>query len=279
MLLDDESIAPAEDEATANASEMAEKVVNDEPEDDEPDGTEGSSPRQSRFISRVLAPALGFWVRSQLDHVEDLQIAIEAGDRQILAGGIQRVSAAASKAVYQGLHFSQIQVVGQDIQTNLGQLLRGKPLRLLRAFPVTGEVTLTEADLNASLNAPLLADAVTHFLLSFIQPSAATPEPLSESAQLRDVDVQFGSNALTFTGSLVQDGVATAIAIRTRLTIKKGNLLKLEGFQHQRSVADLISTDECPTSFTIPLGADVYLETLSIEADHLLCRGKITVVP
>lgn len=237
-------------------------------------------PKQSRLISRVLAPALGLWVRSQLDQVEDLQIGIEAGDRQILGGGISRVSAVASKAVYRGLHFSQIQVAGEDIQTNLGQVLRGKPFRLLTAFPVVGEVTLTEADLNASLTAPLLADAVTDFLLTFLQQMPQNDsEPVTHAAQLKDVNVQLGAGELTFTGLLVNGGKTTAIAIRTRLTVKKGNLLKLEGFQQQHSVAELLPTAACNTNFTIPLGTDVYLDTLAIAENRLLCQGRITVTP
>lgn len=244
-------------------------------------GTEATAvPKQSRLISRVLAPAVRLWVRSQLEHVEDLHLEIEAGDRQLLGGGISRVTAAASKAVYRGLHFSQIQVAGQDIQTNLGQVLRGKPFRLLAAFPVCGEVTLTAADLNASLTAPLLADAVTDFLLTFLQqaaPSAAAP--LTPAAHLQDVKVQLGDDELTFTALLATSTTTTPIAIRTRLSIKKGNLLKLEGFQYQSSVAELVASADCKTNFTIPLGSDVHLETLSVQAHQLRCQGKITVTP
>ena len=48
---------------------------------------EGNEPprKQSRLIARVLAPAVQFWLRSQLSQIEDLQIKIEAGDRQLLS--------------------------------------------------------------------------------------------------------------------------------------------------------------------------------------------------
>jgi len=271
MALEENSLEPAQ------LFEGEEETVADRSES-KPEGTQ--SAKQSRLISRVLAPAVRLWVRSQLEHVEDLHISIEASDRQLLGGGISRVSAAASKAVYRGLHFSHIQVAGQDIQTNLGQMLRGKPFRLLEAFPVMGEVALTEANLNASLKAPLLADAITDFLLTFLQQSSQeVAAPVTNEAKLRDVNVQLGTNELTFTGILANGGTETAIAIRTGLAIKKGNLLKLEGFQHQHSVDDLIAPGECKTNFTIPLGSDVYLETLVIQQDRLLCQGRITVTP
>ncbi|MDX2230432.1 MAG: DUF2993 domain-containing protein [Leptolyngbyaceae cyanobacterium bins.349] len=233
---------------------------------------------QSRLISRVLAPAVKLWVRSQLEHVEDLHLMIEAGDRQLLSGGIDCVSASASKAVYQGLHFSQIRVNGRQIQTNLGQMLRGKPFRLLAAFPVMGEVSLSEADLNASLTAPLLATAVAEFLLTLLQQDTNASSPPSQT-QLRQVQVQLGENELTFTGVLVTPDAERAIAIRTGITIKKGNLLKLEGFQHCNAVDELVSTRTASSNFTIPLGSDVYLEELAIREKHLVCQGRILVTP
>lgn len=238
------------------------------------------SGHQSRLISRVLTPAVRLWVRSQLEHVEDLHIAIEAGDRQILGGGISRVTASASKAIYQGLHFSRIQVVGQQIQTNLGQMLRGKPFRLLAAFPVTGQVSLSEADLNASLNAPLLANAVTDFLLTLLQRDVPLSTSATQpSARLRDVQVKLGNHQLTLTAVLVTPEAEQPIAVRTGLTVKNGNLLKLEGFQHRSSINELRPANECTTKFTFPLGSDVHLEQLAIDDDHLICEGRILVRP
>jgi predicted DNA-binding protein len=235
---------------------------------------------QSRLISRVLAPALRLWVRSQLDHVEDLHIAIEAGDRQMLSGEISRVSASAQKAVYQGLHFSQIQVAGQQIQTNLRQVLRGKPFRLLQAFPVSGTVSLTESDLNASMRAPLLSGAIADFLLSLLQQDSQNESRTSpNNAVLRDVQVQLEPNGLTFLAVLVTPESEQAIALRTGLAVKNGNLLKLEGFHQRNSIDELVPLTECRTKLTIPLGSDVYLETLEIQADVLICQGRILVRP
>ncbi|MBF2028674.1 MAG: DUF2993 domain-containing protein [Oscillatoriales cyanobacterium C42_A2020_001] len=234
--------------------------------------------KRSRLISRVLAPAVQLWVRSQLEYVENLQIEVEAGDRQLLSGAMSQVSAAASKAVYRGLHFSQISVAGEQIRTNLPQMLRGKAFRLLTAFPVSGEVTLSEADLNASLQAPLLANVVTEFLLTLL-PQDGEDVATSKLTQptLRDVRVQLGEGELTFTAILVTPSLESPIAIRTGISIKNGNLLKLEGFQHQPSISDLTAVSK--TSFTFPLGSDVYLETLKIQAGFLYCKGRVTVTP
>lgn len=236
--------------------------------------------KQSRLISRVLAPAVRLWLKSQLDHVEDLHITIEASDRQLLSGAVSRVSASASKAIYQGLHLSQIQVVGEQIKTNLGQVVRGKPFRLLEPFPVVGDLVLSEADLNASLTSPLLAQAVTEFLMSLLQLDVNTHTATKDQAvSLQNGRVRLEDGVLTFTGTLKTPTLEQNVALRTGLTIKNGNILKLEGFQHQDSVEKLAPHGTTKANFTFPLGADVYLETLAVQQDQLLCSGKITVIP
>ena len=57
--------------------------------------------RSSGLISKVLAPAVRLWLKSQTEHLEDLKLSIQAGDRQILSGKIPRIEASVVAAVYQ----------------------------------------------------------------------------------------------------------------------------------------------------------------------------------
>ncbi len=250
--------------------------------DEAPGGKTGV--KQSRLISKVLSPALRLWVRSQLDHVEDLHIEIAAGDRQLLSGAIQQVSASARKGIYQGLHLSQISLVGQQIQTNLGQVLRGKPFRLLTAFPIAGTVNLSEADLNASLKAPLLANAISDFLLSFLlkgQGDHASADLTQKAASFHNVQVQFGEGELTFTANLsLADHQTYPITICTGLRVQDGNLLILERFQCQVSSPEaLILPSHLPDRWVFNLGPEVFLEELRIQPEQIGCRGRIMVQP
>lgn len=239
--------------------------------------------KQSRLISKVLSPALRLWVRSQLDHVEDLQIEIEAGDRQLLSGAIQQVTASARKGIYQGLHLSQISLVGQQIQTNLRQVLRGKPFRLLAPFPIAGTVALSEADLNASLDAPLLANAVAEFLLSLLLNGKGDDlaiNSLQEAGRFRNVGVQFGAGELTFTATLVfAEQQIYPITIRTGLQIQDGNVLILEQFQCQVSSPAFPLPTQLPDRWIFNLGSEVFLEELRIQPEQIHCRGRIMVQP
>jgi len=239
--------------------------------------------KQHGLISKVLSPAVGLWLRSQLEHVEDLHLSIEAGDRQILTGAIDRVTASARSAVYQGLHLSQAALTGVGIRTNLRQVLRGKPLRLLEAFPVTGEVCLTEADLNASLQAPLLANAVIDFLLTLLNadPESELSDRAGESIQLQEPQAVLGDGHITFTASLMAaSGTATAVVIRTGLRIEQGNQLKLDRPQwlphaNARQGFPLKDLD----GLTFDLGSDVKLEQLTLAMGQILCCGQLMVRP
>jgi hypothetical protein len=248
------------------------------------DGVSGGNQtggKQSRLISRVLSPALRLWVRSQLDHVEDLHLEIEANDRQLLSGAIQQVSASARKGIYQGLHLSQINLVGQQIQTNLRQVLRGKPFRLLTAFPIAGTVVLSEADLNASLNAPLLANAITDFLLSLLLRDSGEGNLTHKAANFHDVQVRFGEGDLTFTAILALTEQQTyPLTICTGLRIQDGNRLILERFQCQISGSQsaILSTD-LPDRWVFEMGSEVCLEELQIQPEQISCCGRIMVQP
>jgi hypothetical protein len=240
--------------------------------------------KQSRVITTVLSPAVRFWLRSQLEQVEDLQLAIEAGDRQILSGCIHRVSVSAEKAIYRGLHLSQVALVGEQIRTNLKQVLRGQPLRLLEAFPIAGEVLLNQADLNSSLRSPLLGNAVTDFLLSLLKSSSEPGCKLFQAAQalqLKDPQVVIEAEQLTFSAQLLATDYSTQVVLQTGMILETHSQLRLYPLQWQLSQTSTF--EGCSSSnqeeFAIDLGADVCLENLILEPGQIRCQGQITVIP
>ncbi|MGA7933179.1 MAG: DUF2993 domain-containing protein [Kovacikia sp.] len=240
--------------------------------------------KQSRVITTVLSPAVRFWLRSQLEQVEDLQLEIQSGDRQILSGYITQVSIFAQKAVYRGLHLSQVGLVGEQIRTNLRQVLRGQPLRLLESFPIAGEVLLNQADLNASLQAPLLATAVTDFLLDLLKSSREVSGELFQTPQtfyLKDPQIFIEAGRVTFSAQLRSTDSLTPVILQTGMILASPNQLRLYPLQWQLAQASPsggFSLDN-PEEFEIDLGSDVYLEELTLEAGQIRCRGQITVMP
>lgn len=244
---------------------------------------EASPSKQSRIISTVLSPAVRLWLRSQVEHVEDLHVKIEGGDRQILSGQVQKVSLSARKAVYQGLHLSQVQLAGEKIRINLGQVLRGQPLRLLEAFPIAGDVLLQEADLNASLQAPLLADALTEFLVTLLQSGSTDllQSPAPESLNLQNPQIVIGEGYLTLSATLVSlSGNTTPIVIRTGLQLASSHELQLD---HPEWLPTMKAKRGLPLAdldgFKLDLGPEVNIRELTLKLGQIMCCGQIMVIP
>ncbi|MCL1467171.1 DUF2993 domain-containing protein [Argonema galeatum] len=160
--------------------------------------------KQSRIISKVLTPAVRLWLRSQVEQVEDLQINIQAGDRLLLTGHIPKVSLSARRAVYQGLYVRQIQLVAETIRINLGQVLKGKSLRLLEPVPVTGELLVEEVDLNASLKGTLLPNALTEFLMTLLKAGGCqNPTELLQNRHITWEEIAIDSGKIKLSGTII----------------------------------------------------------------------------
>lgn len=245
-------------------------------------------PGGSRIISRILPPAIRLWLSSQLDHVENLVFKIEGRDRDILSGHIPEVSLSAEKAVYQGVHLSQAAVTAQTIRVNLGQVIRRQPLRLLAPFPVSGNVLLTTADFNQSLQSALLGEGLYDFLhrLVHAQPEAAQLQHILDRLPRRTVLPQYQPTADIGVESIRLHLIPSpgetvpAIAISTQLAIRDGHRLCLEN-PHWLTDTKSASATPLPAlhGFEIDLGPEVTLTACELKADHMILNGTIRVLP
>jgi LmeA-like phospholipid-binding len=242
-----------------------------------------STPYQSPIISRVLSPAMRLWLRAQVEQVKELHVHIEGGDRQILSGHIPRVYVSASNVIYQGLHLSQLQLVGTGIRLNLGQVLKGKPLRLLDKIPIQAELMLLEADLNASLQASLLTNAVTELLEKFLRSNCSLSilELDYRAAHLQDVQILITPGCLTLSiPPLSTNRQAGPLIIRTGLNLVSPYKLCLD---YPQQLPHLYAEHGVALpnlqGFTIDLGTDVDLWQLTLEDKHIVCSGRINVIP
>ncbi|MEG4130706.1 DUF2993 domain-containing protein [Microcoleus sp. Pol11C1] len=231
------------------------------------------SPRQgSRIASAVLSPAVQLWLRSQVQQVDELKVKIEGSDRQIFSGAIPKVTAAARGAVYKGLHLTEVAIEGCGIRINLGQALKGQPLRLLESVPVAGVLRLSQADLNASLKAPLLADALNEFLLPML--------PLTDrekSLKLQNSQIIIEAGLLTLSATILRaGGRQIPLVLRTGLRIASGRELMFESPEIEMD-GELKSSDF--NGFKIDFGPEVEIEELILSPGEIVCRGGIRVLP
>jgi LmeA-like phospholipid-binding len=236
----------------------------------------------SKLISKVLSPAVRLWLRSQVESVAELEFRIEGGDRQILSGYIPEVAIAARRAVYKGLHLSRVEVTGERIRVNLGQVLKGKPLKLLEAVPIEGRLEWDEADLNASLKAPLLANALADFFLNWVRSVAhLLPEDLAQVIQeplvLRDAQAEILPHQVQLRLNwdvLREPDKEFSTTLQTGLRLVSESQLELK--QPTLSVGEGLPT-ELP-DYGVELG-DVGLEDLRLEMGKIWVRGRIRVLP
>ncbi len=243
-----------------------------------------SAAKGSRLISTVIAPALQLWLRSQVEQVEHLQVQIEAGDRQILSGYIPQVRVEAQRAVYQGLHLSQIQLLGESIQINLGQVIRGKPLQLLQPIPVKAELSLKQADLNASLAAPLMVTAVADLLNQLLTADSSLIDILGTQPQpqaLQDLQILLEAEQFSLGLSLRSaQGKIIPFALRTQLSLASPRQLRFDSPQWLTSLkAKRGFPLEGLEGFVIDFGPEVALTEVTLQAGQLNCRGCITILP
>lgn len=219
----------------------------------------------------MLSPACRGWLRSQVSHVDDLQVDIQGGSRQILGGTIPRVAVAAVGAIYQGLSLGSIDLIAENIRINLPQVLKGQALRLVESIAVMADVKFSETDLQASLSSSLLSQAITDL---FTQILAMQPHQTDWKIDWNRLEI--APQTLILQGNLTTDGQTGPIEIAMGIDIAEGHILHLDPLKITCPI-DLPNSHI--TSHRIDLGDDVNITQLKLTTGELLCQGRIQVNP
>ncbi|MDY6899665.1 MAG: DUF2993 domain-containing protein [Cyanobacteriota bacterium] len=223
-----------------------------------------------KLVTNVLTEAIKLWLRTQVSHIEQLQLDIQARNRQILSGYIPSVSIIANKAVYQGLHLSFIDLVAQNIRINIGSILKGEQLRLLEKVSVFCELSQVEEDLSASLSSTLLSTALNEILAKFLSEDTLNTKSISwQKVQIKD-------NQLVIKATIDEENNPQNLDICVGL-----NLLST----HELRIAPIYVTTNTKTLFEssdgeyLDLGSDVEIQDLKLIPEKIICRGMINVNP
>ncbi|ELR96716.1 DUF2993 domain-containing protein [Gloeocapsa sp. PCC 73106] len=215
------------------------------------------------IISKVLSPAVNLWLHSQLDQVQQLQVEITGANRQIISGYIPFVSLSCSHPVYQGIHLARVAIQGENIKINLGQVIKGQPLRLSEPILVTGEISLEESQLNLSLASPLLSGALTDLLRDFLSGTSL------ENYQIRWVNLEIKPDKLIMSGIANND---QTITLRTGLSLASPRKLLFHPLQIE-TATDHVSLSK----YEVDLGSQVQLESLILTEGKINCSGKARI--
>lgn len=237
-----------------------------------------TSKGKSKIIASVLSPAIKLYLRSQVEKVEGLEIKINGKDGQILRGHIPEVFLAAQRAIYQGLFLSAVQITGENIRINLGQVLKGKALRLLEPIFIGGQITLEKNDLQESLASPLLASGLKDLLILLLkEKQIANPQEMLENYDIRWEEVEFTQDQVSLKGSLKDEQEKISrIYLSTGLNLIDKQILALNPLKVEAKPEHL---NFSLTDFQVNLGEEVEINHLSLDSTQLCCHGKLTVKP
>ncbi|MEM7065133.1 MAG: DUF2993 domain-containing protein [Cyanobacteria bacterium P01_B01_bin.77] len=246
------------------------------------------SPSQgSRLISRVLPVAIKLWLQTQLDEIGDLTFEIQATDRQVLSGRIPRISLSAQQAVYQGVRITNVKAQATGIEINIGQVLRGKPLRLKQAFPVEGQVAFDGDSLGASSTDSVLAEGLLEFWQTLLTQENVAAEVARHYgvATLQDLQLDQYQSKLEILGTdlalhLMQRQAVTGanIILRGGVDVDQGHILRLTSARWCLPTGEQVPSESLK-SFSWNLGEQTDLRSLTIQTDRLTCQCKIMVQP
>ncbi len=223
------------------------------------------------IISSVLSPACRAWLKSQVSQVEQLDVNIAGGSRQILGGTIPRVAVVATEAVYQGLWLDSINLIAENIRINLPQVLRGQALRLLEPIAITAAARLTEVGVQASLGAPMLSIAINDLLSQIL-----ATEQLKTDWRVNWRTIRIVPQQLILQGGLTTGDRTAPIEISMGINLLGKHILQLDPIRIICAI-DLPGSEI--TSYQIDLGTDVHLTQLTLGTGELICQGRIQVNP
>ena len=266
---------------------------------------------KQEILSKLLSKALQLWLRSQVSHVNTLELTIHGTNQQLLSGEIPQIDLLASQVLYQDLHLSKINLKGKNIKINLQQIFQGKPIKLLEPIPLNGSLTLTASDLQASLTAPLLATALTDLLQTLLknhqdiqipqqihwQQVAILPRNAEaiETNYLKLVGSYSVANSwqsssksapealIAPSPSVINPVIDPDVAPEIKMVSLETGLTLAQPHQLCLTPLSINFSDEIGTialeSFILDLGEDVAIQELLLAAGQLTCHGKLTVQP
>ena len=222
-------------------------------------------------IGKLLSGAVKLYLRSQVQKVEALEVKIAGKNREILQGHIPHVFLSCDRAVYQGLHLSQIELNGTNIAVNLPEIVKKQPLKLIEPILVEIQLRLNADDLQASLESDLLQSGLRDLWKTIL---AAQDCDRLAGSDVEWQNIAIANNKLNLTGNY-QDalGKSHQLTLSTEINLSNEHTLCLSSL---KIASESLPNDEA-SQLEIDLGTDVDIRTLTIKPEQIVCEGNIRI--
>ena len=210
-----------------------------------------------------------------MSQVKDLQVTIVGKNKQILQGYIPQVFLSCDRAVYQGLHLSQIELKGNDIAINLPEVIKKKPLKLLEPIFVEIELKLDGSDLQASLDSDLLQSGLDDLWQMILSAQVDNSSSELNNLAIEWQDIVISNKVLNLTGIYkhVTRG-EEKLCLSTALSLADNHTLCLSDLNITN---ESFLFNELQQKLKIDLGMDVAISKLVIQSEQIICVGKIRI--
>ena len=222
------------------------------------------------MIGKLLSGAIKLYLRSQVERVEALEVEIAGKNKQILQGYIPQVFLSCDRAVYQGLHLSQIELKGTDIAVNLPEVIKKEPLKLIEPIRVEIQLRLNAADLQASLESNLLQSGLKDLWQIII---AAQNYNDLVGSHVEWQNIAIAKRKLNLAGSYQDASGIHQLTLSTGIDLADEHTLCLSPLDITSK--SLLNNED--SQLKIDLGTDINIERLTIESEQIVCAGNIRV--
>jgi len=205
-------------------------------------------------VMQLLASGLQLWVRQQCDAVGSLEIRLEGSAMALLRGRLAGVQVLARRVTYQSLEIELVELHSEAIQVQMGQVLRGRGLRLDHPFRIQGMVGFTADGLTRSLGRPQwrsLGDAIGEALLGIM--------PLTE--------LRVESNRLVLAARGVAEHGPIELATEVRAVAGTVEIRGVDSGGDQTAV------------HTLPMDPNITISQACVEAGMVRLLGEAWVAP
>ncbi|GAB4218022.1 MAG: DUF2993 domain-containing protein [Synechococcales cyanobacterium] len=229
-----------------------------------------TAPVYGQLAGMILNPVVSAWIRSQVQSVDDLQVNIRGNDSELLNGLIAGAEVSGRNLRYEGVSVSQVALQGQNIRLNVPAALQGSPLQLTAPVPLQVGLRLTEADLNQTLQSPMIQAQLAQAKVALPVGGGSVPFRIQsprvtlEQDRLR-IDAQLASG----------NTPAVPITLATRVVPTSPHQLSL------RDPVWITSGQEIPiaglNNLPIDLGPEVQIQQLQIQNRTLVYQGILTL--